>query len=526
MASEDTSVGQGGVDLKFSSDAKGAKKAMKAMDTNGDGIIDSTEIVAYAVKGEKRKTWISILVILLIIVVAVCVTLIVLLVKENKDSQSKNEAIESMGHVSEDIISTMDVSNISLNSSDVYNLTDDETSILSTAFSTFDDDGDESWSLDEFTDYLSYSVQTDTVFDTIDIDSDTVWSFREMVAFLEALNQTSIYANNLFNHILFPATSFRYDINNNSEDYVFFEYAAALLFEIYDPDYKGYVTFDQYITNNANATFIQADSDGDNLISFEEFIHSSFTTSGLALVSLSGLLDVSNHYNISNVSQVLGITDASVTAYDLYDCPNMNLISSYYYDVQTRRRKLNTATTCSTTGGTCAGVGIGCGICIFFTLGACGPPCAIAIGGSCTAFAVACPTAAASGGCLSADSIVFAYNDVTDTINKVMVNDVHVGDKIVTVNGLDSVIHTAHYIRQDSSENFMYQRRLCYHLSKEYKCITMSYHHMLFINDLNNLQAASSVNIGDIVFVPQINKFGNIIEIRQVKYTILLCPSE
>ena len=49
---------------------------------------------------------------------------------------------------------------------------------------------------------------------------------------------------------------------------------------------------------------------------------------------------------------------------------------------------------------------------------------------------------------------------------------------------------------------------------------------MLFTNDLNNLQAASSVNIGDIVFVPQIDKLGNIIEIRQVKYTILLCPSE
>ena len=432
-------------------------------------------------------------------------------------------AVERIGNVVINVVSEIEIDDDSineLNSTQLYLLSADDENSVYQSFKVFDGDNNNYLDRDEYDEFFQTISQNDRLFELIDIDEDGVISFREMVSYLTAVyNSATLTTREALENELFEAAEEFYDIVAEDETLdVLMEYSAALMFSSYDSFYKGYLTYQDFVTPEYGSDFYfeAADVNDDNCIDFNEFLDAQFRVGGLTAVALSGIVDGNDeaNFDIDSIRGEIGYTNAGALETKLNNCPNMNLFTSDYYqeitvDDERRRRRLHTKYRCSSRGGSAicnVGRPIVCtGVSIFFAK--LGGVCSLLSRIGCT---LSCSTVSHRHCFSSQSSIMTAVFDPlteTDKVYDIMVKDVKVGDKVLTLNGFETVIHTGHYIKQDGNETFSLLRRLCFDIDIDQglQCITMTYSHMLFVDSLDTLKPASQVEIGDIIFVSNID---------------------
>eukprot|EP01084_Bolivina_argentea_P282051 482721_1 len=304
---------------------KETRDVIKKIDVDNKGKVTENEVVEY-IKHESVMTkkahfyqqfvfWLLLTIFLLIIGVSVLIYFVV----DQSAELSKNDATKLLGNVMNEVISEYNSSN--------FSLTSDNTDNIRKVFDTFDVNSDSSLDIEEFVEYWLYLKPNKNAFGRMDVNGDQILSYRETVAFLTMVHTIPV-TQPLFTDLLGVAVQqmYNYSYNAAHPDPIFFEYAADLYFELFDLDYKGYISHSDYASAVSTDLFYSADSNSNGKLSFDEFVNATFYEEAISTIitmsnGISTFPSVPNGFTISlNESDVIGV--------ELHKCPNHNKITT------------------------------------------------------------------------------------------------------------------------------------------------------------------------------------------------------
>eukprot|EP01084_Bolivina_argentea_P276209 471265_1 len=244
---------------------------------------------------EKWKLWLGLFICMTVIAVVAIAFAGYYAAKVNA-YESKTDAVDAQSNLLYDI-----VHDYTANISDHV----DETRKI---FNTFDDNADGVWNSDEFYNHFVLGFSAESVFDGMDDDSDDILSWTEIVNSLAKHNLSQSYI---------PSVRAMYNITfNDSTDPLLNNYAANVYLDKFNIEQFGYITRSHFYEFRSNESFTIADTDGDNSISYDEFIQkiaNDRTIQFMRAWNVESYLESINKSTVRNAYDILNPTAIGTT---------------------------------------------------------------------------------------------------------------------------------------------------------------------------------------------------------------------
>eukprot|EP01083_Nonionella_stella_P272109 922493_1 len=258
---------------------------------------------------EKWKLWLGLFICMTIIAVVAIAFASYYAVQINA-YESKTDAVDAQSNLLYDIVHD-ETANISDHTDEAHKI-----------FNTFDDNADGVWDRSEFVGHFVLGSSAPFVFNDIDEDGDNIASWQEIVSYISKYSLSQSYI---------PSVRKMYNYNfTNATDPLLTHYAANVYLDYYNIPQFGYITREYYYEFRSNISFKYADSDADDLISFDEF------TNKIGNNQMIGFLRA---WNIESYLESLNRTGA----HNEYNIPNptsTGAINMCPYNRDTTRRRL------------------------------------------------------------------------------------------------------------------------------------------------------------------------------------------
>eukprot|EP01084_Bolivina_argentea_P309908 536104_1 len=257
---------------------------METTDHNTTGN-DSNDVESGDKKNRKTMYIIGCITLLVLIIVLVII-LVIVLGKDNNSSSSLN-IIERFDNVVNEIINDCEAKEQKGGNYSCANITASQRRTLSSIFSEFNEDGDDEWSIVEYSNFYTATQTSDDslYFDELDVDNDGELDFMEVMA---SLKKQSEIIPDLFNKSYNSDVQTIYNMVYDLDDWKWFAYAADLFLQSeFGEVYTGYpngIFKDEYMNMTSNQQFesySDTDNDGQPDIDFDEFIMHTFLGYGL-----------------------------------------------------------------------------------------------------------------------------------------------------------------------------------------------------------------------------------------------------
>eukprot|EP01084_Bolivina_argentea_P096177 172910_1 len=478
------------------------KEVLRTVDKNGDGKIDVNEIVEIVKEKNKQqnkkriyKKWILILLSISIILAAAGVIIgYAVGHEETQKAKSKSQAINDNVNVLTEV----------LNGSNIT----DYVNTLESTFKAFDTDGNGSWNIDEFGDYLSTILYDEDVFRIMDVDADNILSFREMVAYLTTLNtipESSAWLQSSLVKTVGDAYNY---YSTDANDNLLFQYGADLIFEYHNADNTGYITRDMYFEKRAEHALTNVDTNKNGVVDFNEFVElNRFQNETITFIQQNNILNV----NFSKYADLLNIAESTVNSIDITICPSTTTRSARRTLGQKACDNLWLGTLfsgvaaigCCATGVLCGGCISGADVLMGFTQSACGGPSnSILDEGNWCRY---CASTGGGGSCFAASNEILISRD--GSLHTVLLNQLQIGDNVFSKSGWTKVWYINAHKETDIMTNVYYidQCNSSYDEINNYnhtKYISLTFDHLLYVNSMQNenMKRAEDVQIGDMIF--------------------------